>query len=119
MCSYNKVNGDWACENQYLLNDVLKKAWGFKGFVLSDWGGTHSTAKAAPAGLNMEQPGSQYFGDPLKRAIQKGEVPMSRLDNMIKRILRAQFAEISIARPPEFVRIGNHASLRRDFGEGL
>jgi beta-glucosidase len=92
MCSYNKINGDWACENDYLLNDVLKKAIGFKGFVLSDWGGTHSTTKAALAGLDMEQPGSTYFGDAFKQAIAKGEIPMSRLDDMVKRILRAQFA---------------------------
>ena len=59
MCSYNKVNGDWACENSYLLTDVLKKAWGFKGFVLSDWGGTHTTAKAAIAGLDNEEPGGE------------------------------------------------------------
>ena len=48
MCSYNKVNGDWACENSYLLTDVLKKAWGFKGFVLSDWGGTHTHRQSRP-----------------------------------------------------------------------
>ena len=58
MCSYNMVNGVYACENDYLLNQVLKKQWGFQGFVLSDWGGTHSSAKAANAGLDMEQPGS-------------------------------------------------------------
>jgi beta-glucosidase len=92
MCSYNKVNGDWVCENSYLLNDVLKKSIGFKGFVLSDWGATHSTAKAALAGLDMEQPGSGFFGDPLKQAVEKGDVPLSRLDDMVKRILRAQFA---------------------------
>ena len=58
MCSYNKVNGDWACENDYLLNQVLKKDFGFKGFVLSDWEGTHSTVKAALAGLDQEQHGA-------------------------------------------------------------
>ena len=92
MCSYNKVNGDWACENKYLLDDVLKKAFAHKGFVLSDWGATHSTVKAALAGLDMEQPGSNYFGDALKTAVESGEVPMARLDDMVKRILRAQFA---------------------------
>ncbi|HLK67446.1 MAG TPA: glycoside hydrolase family 3 C-terminal domain-containing protein [Bryobacteraceae bacterium] len=92
MCSYNKINGDWACENNYLMNDFLKKSLGFKGFVVSDWGGTHSTAKAAMAGLDMEQPGSNFFGDPLKQAIEKGELPAGRLDDMVKRILRAQFA---------------------------
>lgn len=92
MCSYNKVNGDWACENQYLLNDFLKRNLGFKGFVVSDWGGTHSTAKAALAGLDMEQPDSEYYGDKLKEAVAKGEVPAERLNDMVKRILRAQFA---------------------------
>jgi beta-glucosidase len=91
MCSYNKINGDWACENDYLLNQVLKKSIGFKGFVLSDWGATHTTAKAALAGLDMEQSGQTYFGSALKQAIEKGDVPMSRLDDMVQRILRAQF----------------------------
>jgi beta-glucosidase len=92
MCSYNKINGDWACENNYIMNDFLKKSVGFKGFVLSDWGGTHSTTKAVLAGLDMEQPGSGFLGAALKTAVEKGEVPMSRLDDMVKRILRAQFA---------------------------
>ena len=92
MCSYNKVNTDWACENSYLMNDFLKKAVGFKGFVVSDWGGTHSTMKAALAGLDMEEPGGGYFGDSLKAAVQRGDVPAARLDDMVKRILRSQFA---------------------------
>ena len=54
MCSYNLINGDHACENPYLLRDVLKKDWGFKGFVISDWDGTHSTVKASAAGLDQE-----------------------------------------------------------------
>ena len=57
MCSYNRVNGDFACENKWLLTDVLKKDWNFPGFVLSDWGGTHSVEKASAAGLDNEQPG--------------------------------------------------------------
>jgi beta-glucosidase-like glycosyl hydrolase len=101
MCSYNKLNGDWACENGYLLNDVLKKAWGFQGFVLSDWGGTHSTAKAALAGLDNEEPGGRYFGEELKKAVQSGEVPMARLDDMVHRILRTEFALGIIDDPPE------------------
>jgi beta-glucosidase len=100
MCSYNKVNGDWACENSYLLNDVLKKGWGFKGFVLSDWGGTHSTTKAALAGLDNEEPGSQYFGDKLKKAVEGGEVPLSRLNDMVQRIVRTEFAMGIVDNPP-------------------
>jgi beta-glucosidase len=100
MCSYNKFNGDWACENRYLLNDVLKKAWGFKGFVISDWGGTHTTAKAALAGLDNEEPGSRFFGDALKKAVESGEVPMARLDDMVHRILRTEFAAGIVDDPP-------------------
>ena len=92
MCSYNRVNGDYACENEYTLNQVLKKDWGFKGFVLSDWDGTHSTAKAALAGLDMEQPGIVYFADKLKDAVQAGQVPQARLDDMVHRIVRSMFA---------------------------
>ena len=92
MCSYNKVNGDWACENDYLLNQVLKKDWGFKGWVLSDWEATHSTVKAANAGLDQEMPGEDYFGPKLKAAITAGQVSMDRLNDMNHRILRSMFA---------------------------
>jgi beta-glucosidase len=100
MCSYNKVNGDWACENSYLLDDVLKKDWGFKGFVISDWGATHSTAKAALAGLDNEEPGNRYLGSALKAAVQSGQVPMSRLDDMVHRIVRTEFACGIVDDPP-------------------
>ena len=104
MCSYNKVNGDWACENSYLLTDVLKKAWGFKGFVLSDWGGTHTTAKAAMAGLDNEEPGGDpariRFGDALKQSVQSGEVPLARIDDMVHRIVRTEFASGIVDDPP-------------------
>ncbi len=100
MCAYNRINGDYSCENDYTLNQVLKKEFGFKGFVLSDWEGTHSTVKAALAGLDQEEPGSVYFGAPLKEAVEKGEVPMSRLDDMVHRILRSMFAVGIIDNPP-------------------
>lgn len=96
MCSYNKLNGDYACENDYLLNQVLKHDFAFKGFVLSDWEATHSTVKAALAGLDMEQPsdfaGKSYFGQPLEDAVLSSKVPMSRLNDMVHRILRSMFA---------------------------
>jgi beta-glucosidase len=92
MCSYNLINGDWGCENDYTLNQVLKKEWGFQGWVVSDWFATHSTVKAALAGLDMEQPTSRYFGAALKKAIESGEVPAQRLDDMVRRIVRTEFA---------------------------
>jgi len=91
MCAYNGINGDYSCENQYALNDVLKKEWGFQGFVLSDWGGTHSTAKASAAGLDMEQPDEGFYGAAMKKAVQDGKVPMAELDDHVRRILRAEF----------------------------
>ena len=101
MCSYNKLNGDWACENSYLLNDLLKKTWGFQGFVISDWGGTHSTTKAVMAGLDNEQPESRYLGDALRQAVDKGEVPLSRVDDMVHRIVRTEFASGVFDDPPK------------------
>jgi beta-glucosidase len=92
MCSYNSVNGDFACENKYLLTDVLKKTWGFKGFVVSDWAGTHSTVKASAAGLDNEEPFDDFFGEKLKEAVQAGKVPSSELDDHVHRILRSEFA---------------------------
>jgi len=100
MCSYNLVNGDHSCENDWLLNDVLKKDFHFQGWVLSDWGGTHSTVKAALAGLDQEMPGDEYFGPALKQAVLDGKVPMSRLDDMDHRILRSMFATGVIDDPP-------------------
>jgi beta-glucosidase len=100
MCSYNKVMGDWACENDWLLNHVLKGAWHFPGFVVSDWDGTHSTDKAAIAGLDMQMPGEEYFGEALKQAVSLGRVPLSRLDDMVRRLLRSMFAAGIIDHPP-------------------
>ncbi len=92
MCSYNSLNGNFACENKYLLTDVLKDEWKFKGFVLSDWGGTHSTVKASAAGLDNEEPLDEFYGDKLKQAVQSGQVPMAQLDDHARRMLRSEFA---------------------------
>jgi beta-glucosidase len=92
MCSYNSLNGDFACENKYLLTDVLKKEWGFKGFVVSDWGGTHSTVKASAAGLDNEEPLDEFFGAKLKAAVEAGKVSQAELDDHVRRVLRAEFA---------------------------
>jgi beta-glucosidase len=92
MCSYNAVNGDFACEDKYLLTDVLKKEWGFKGFVVSDWGGTHSTVKASAAGLDNEEPLDEFFGAKLKEAVEAGKVSTAELDDHVRRVLRAEFA---------------------------
>jgi len=101
MCSYNRVNGDYACENKYLLDDVLKKDWGFKGFVVSDWQATHSTAKASAAGLDHEEPGEIFYGDAMKKAVESGKVPLAEVDDHVHRILRSMFAAGVIDDPPQ------------------
>lgn len=100
MCSYNGVNGDYACENRYLLTDVLKKEWNFPGFVVSDWGGTHSTEKASAAGLDNEEEWASFYGDSLKAAVQAGRVPMTEIDDHVRRILWAEFASGIVDDPP-------------------
>jgi beta-glucosidase len=99
MCSYNLTNSQYDCENDHLLNEVLKTDWGFPGFVMSDWWATHSTATAAINGLDQEQPNQQYFST-LGQAITSGAVPQSRLDNMVHRILRAMY-EVGIFDYPQ------------------
>jgi beta-glucosidase len=96
MCAYNRINGVYGCENPWLLDQVLKKDWGYKGFVMSDWGATHSTIPAANAGLDQESgfpfDASPYYSDALKEAVEDGYVPTARLDDMTGRILRSLFA---------------------------
>jgi beta-glucosidase len=101
MCSYNRINGDFGCENHYTLQDVLKKDWGFKGYVMSDWGGTHSTEKASSAGLDQEQPMADFFGPKLKAAVEAGQVPMSEIDDHARRILYAEFLSGIVDNPPQ------------------
>ncbi|RKP47096.1 beta-glucosidase family protein [Pararobbsia silviterrae] len=89
MCSYNLLNGTYACENPYILSTALNE-WGFKGIVQSDWTATHSTVAAALAGLDEEQPGyfDTYFSSSLEAAVTAGTVPLSRLNDMVQRKLR-------------------------------
>jgi len=90
MCSYNLTDGQYDCENSYLLNQVLKHDWNYAGFVMSDWWATQSTVNAANNGLDQEQPNQQYFST-LGAAITDGQVSQSRLDDMVHRILRAMY----------------------------
>ena len=101
MCSYNRINGDFGCENHYTLRDVLENEWGFKGLVISDWGGTHSTEKASAAGLDQEQPMADFFGPKLKEAVEAGKVPLSEIDDHARRILYAEFLSGIVDDPPQ------------------
>lgn len=91
MCAYNRINGAHGCGDRWLLGEVLKKNWGFTGWVMSDWGAVHATSDAV-AGLD-QQSGEQfdkavYFGAPLKQAVADGSIPQARIDDMVTRILR-------------------------------
>lgn len=91
MCSYNAINGDFACENKYLLKETLKQDWAFKGFVLSDWGGTHSTVKASAAGLDNEEPLDEFYGDSFKAAVLAGTISQAEFDDHVRRVLWGEF----------------------------
>ena len=125
MCSYNKVNGTYACENEALLVDTLKRDWAYKGWVMSDWGAVHSTASAAK-GLD-HQSGEQidkqvFLGDPLKKAVIAGEVRSERIADMVRRILRSMFAVGLFDHPPRPAPVDydSHADLARQIGaEGI
>jgi len=97
MGAYNQFRGQHCCENDYLLNKILKGEWGFKGMVISDWGGAHDTKKAALNGLDLEMgtfgPYENYFlANPFRDMIQKGEIPESVLDDKVRRHLRVMAA---------------------------
>src|SRR6516162_12398 len=99
MTGYNKINGDYAGGNSVLIQDVLKGAWGYPGWVMSDWGGTPSW-EAALLGLDQESGlqldvmmwQTEWFMAPLRQAYTEGKVPKERLSDMVRRILRSIFA---------------------------
>lgn len=91
MSAYNLVNGEHCSENHHLLTDILKNQWGFKGIVMSDWVSVYSADKAALAGLDLEMPQPIWFGERLKQAVLDGKVPMSVIDDKVRRLLRVRF----------------------------
>lgn len=105
MCSYNRVNGVYACQSQWLLAHVLDSDWGFPGYVMSDWGGMHSTVDSALAGLDQESAyvfdPEPYYGPALAAALADERVPPRCLDEMARRILRSMFAVGLVDHPIE------------------
>lgn len=90
MAAYNKVNGSYSAENKHLIKDILKGEWGYKGFIMSDWGAVHSTVPTALNGLDLEMPGGKnnFLGDPLLAAVKAGTVPEAEIDDKVRRLLR-------------------------------
>ncbi|MEU9864718.1 beta-glucosidase [Streptomyces sp. NPDC047971] len=115
MAAYNKVDGLHSTENQALLTDVLRTRWGFDGWVMSDWGATHSTAPALLAGLDMEMPRGTRYGDALRKAVRDGLVTEADVDRAVRRILsvRARFGLLDeAARPDRDAESGAAVALR-------
>jgi beta-glucosidase len=103
MCSYNLVNGVHACQNDWLLNQVLKHDWGFRGYVMSDWGAQHDTVLDANHGLDQEtgvaKTGSYVWLDKLGAAVQRGDVSPARLDDMVTRVVRTLIEKGAVDEP--------------------
>ena len=121
MCSYSTINGTYACESAY-LNEILKKEFGFDGFITSDWGATHSTVASANAGMDMQMPDDSFFGAALKQAVQNGQVAQSRVEDMVSRILREQFRfglfdHPSPDTPDAYAATPQHIATARDVAE--
>jgi len=123
MCAYNRVNGTYCCENDLLLNQILKKEWGFDGFITSDFGAVHSTVPSAMSGLDLEMPNGKYFGDDdLKSAVESGKVPVSVIDDKLIRRFEAMMRFGIFDHPPSPAPIPtekNGAVARRLAEEGM
>lgn len=99
MCSYNRMNQSYSCQNSKLLNGVLKDELGFQGYVMSDWGATHAGVASVEAGLDMDMPGTigffvanqSYFGGNLTAAVNNGSLTEKRLDDMARRVMTPYF----------------------------
>ena len=92
MCSYNKINGTYASENPWLLTEVLRDEWGFKGYVMSDWGAVNDRVEGLKAGLDLEMPSSNGINDAeIVKAVQEGTLDEAVLDQAVERILKIVF----------------------------
>ena len=87
MCAYNKYQSIWCSENKYLLNDILKEEWGFKGFVVSDWGAVQNTGRAIAAGLDLQMPHNWKMAENIESAINSGVLSEDRLNDAVERFL--------------------------------
>jgi len=113
MGAFNRINGTYACEHPTLLTKVLREEWGFRGWVMSDYGATHSTVPSALAGLDQEQPSGVFYAEALRRAVEGGDVPRATLDEMCARILRTVIGLGVFDRPLEIsgMQIAEHREV--------
>lgn len=111
MCAYNAVNGSFCAENETLLTDILRKKWGYEGFVVTDWGAVKGRAKGIAAGLDLEMPGGpNATGEELVNAVKAGELSEDALDTAVRRIL--SFVLTAVENRKENVQIDRDACRR-------
>jgi len=122
MHAYNRINGVYAAEHEYLLTRILREEWGFKGAVISDWTATHSTVPSVKAGLDVEMPGpAVWFGRLLEHAVRTWQVDESVIDAAARRVLRLVFQSGNMDNPPSTptgsVNTPEHQALARQVAE--
>lgn len=109
MCSYNKINGEFASENHRLLTEILRDEWGFEGYVMSDWGAVNDRVKGLAAGLDLEMPASGGYTDAeIVQAVKDGELDEIVLDTAVERILRIIFKYTDNRQPGKFDMEADH-----------
>lgn len=109
MCSYNRINGVFASENKWLLTDVLRKEWGFDGYVVSDWGAVNKRVEGLVAGLDLEMPDSGGTTDrQIVEAVKSGKLKQSVLDKTVERILRIVFKFVDGKKEGNFDKEAHH-----------
>jgi beta-glucosidase len=121
MCSYNKVNGQFAAENNELLTDILKDEWGHEGFIVSDWGAVNDRVKGLAAGMELEMPSSLGEGDrAIVLAVQEGRLSVEKLNAAVERLLRIIFKVVDERKPETvFNPEAHHALARQVAGESM
>jgi len=127
MGAYNQFRGRHCCENDYLLNHILKGEWNFRGLVVSDWGGAHNTTECALNGLDLEMGTAAgydhfYLAQPYLKRIQSGDLPAAGLDDKVRRNLRVMFATHVLdpdRKPGSFNSPAHQSVARRVAEEGI
>lgn len=120
MCSYNKINGEFASENHWLLTEVLRNEWGFDGYVMSDWGAVNDRVKGLAAGLDLEMPGNGGISDQdIVKAVRDGLLPESLLDQAVARILKIIFRFTDHRRPAVFDKEKHHELAQKIAEESM
>ena len=120
MCSYNRVNGTYACENKYLMTDILKEEWGHQGLVVTDWGAMNERVDALNAGVELEMPGTPNGNDErIIAAVKSGELDITVLDRAVERILTLIFkGDETLSKDFTYDKQAHHKLARRAAAEG-